>query len=254
MAGRAQLRFDAPMLLFLLVAIVGVGEFLIAMPYAIQAYPGGTRSDRTTTGYSWDGNWLSDLGSTKAWNGEDNQFGARIFNWSIMSLGSCMMVFFMGSLRASEESPGVLAWVTALFGVFSGFGLVLLGCTPFDQYEKLHLVALGIWIASMVVASCSFSTQVFLRGGPLSLVFPVATLVLIFGVIAYGLSSGTDNVMLMQKICVGISLCWLLMVLWRIALTAIYIIVDSKSRYQIANEQATHYMKKIKRGHLVKRK
>ncbi|MEM8733290.1 MAG: DUF998 domain-containing protein [Planctomycetota bacterium] len=254
MERTARLRFDGPMLLFLAIAVLGVGQFLIAIPYSIAAYPGGTRSDRTTTGYSWDQNWLSDLGCTEAWNGDDNQVAARYFNWSMIAFGSCMIVFFAGSLRASEESPGVAAWVTSISGGLSGVGLVLLGCTPFDRYEAMHLFALGVWIVAMMIASCSFSVQVFIRGGSTSLVFPIATLVLIVGVISYGLSSGTGNVMLMQKICVGISLCWLLMVLWRIALTAIYIIVDSKTRYQIANEQATDYMRKIRSGHLVKRK
>lgn len=251
MGRKSHLAVDFPLLIILLLALIGLGQFLVAVPIAMDAYPGGTRSNMHSSGYSWEGNWLSDLGRSTAWSGQANG-SAWIFNYSIVVLGLSLVVFFAGSTRANDEVPNVFAWVTAGSGCVSGLGLVLLGVTPFDIYHKLHLAALAVWIISMIVAACSFSMQVLFRGGLSAIVFPVASLVLIGGVVGYALSGATDNVMLMQKVCVGISLCWLLMVLWRIALTAIYIVADSRTRYQLANEQATRYLKRIENGHLMK--
>jgi hypothetical membrane protein len=245
--GQPSIKIDKLLVAGVLIAIVAITQFVVIVPRAMAAYPGGMISDRNSKGYSWSNNWLSDLGRTQALNGDVNAKSAQLFNTSIIALGLFLAVFFVASLRAFDELTWSGILMTA-FGVSSGLGLIVIGLTPFDIYEHAHIIGLLLWIISMVIVVLLFAIQSVSTGGPLGWLIVASGICVIAGVFAYAISSSTSHVMFMQKIVVGIAMIWLAAVTLRVAMAAVYVIEQTKSRMRIANEQATQYLRQFERG------
>lgn len=58
-------------------------QFLGCLGLAVQWYAGGSPLDPQVPGYSFSGNYLSDLGRNVAWSGASNQASAVLFNASL---------------------------------------------------------------------------------------------------------------------------------------------------------------------------
>ena len=213
----------------------------------MQRYPGGTILSSDTQGYSWAENWLSDLGRDRAWNGGDNQVSARLFNGSIVALGLGMVIFFFVSNRAFEEITA-FRLLGQTCGVLAGVGLVGIGFTPFDRYEPAHINSLLLWIIPMGIYAVIFAFDCWNSGGFGSWVLPSACAALVFGIGMYALSTATSEVVRMQKLVALLSIAWFLIITARVSMAAFYIISHSKSRSQIANEQAAQYLRQLERG------
>ena len=130
-------------LLVSLVACAGILQFLASLFLAVNLYAGGTGDQPELKGYSWTGNFLSDLGRTRAWSGSDNASSARMFNRSVLLLGSSLLPFFAVLPSVLERNRAAI-W---LAGTLSACGLVGIGLTPYDRHFVAHHIALGVWVA-----------------------------------------------------------------------------------------------------------
>lgn len=57
----------------------GVLSFFVLSTLSMPFYPGGTYRDRSSVGYRFIGNFLSDLGMPSSWSGAANPWGALLF-------------------------------------------------------------------------------------------------------------------------------------------------------------------------------
>ena len=244
---RASLEIDRWLICAVLVAIASIIQFAVVAPKAMQHYPGGTVLNSRTLGYSWNENWLSDLGRDRAWNGQENHASARMFNGSTIVLGIGMVIFFFVANRAFEEITA-LRMVGQCCGVLAGIGLVGIGVTPFDRHEPAHINALLLWVIPMGIYAVIFAIDCWNSGGFGSWVLPSACTALVFGIAMYALSTATSEVIRMQKLVALLSIAWFLIITARVSMAAFYIISHSKSRSQIANEQAVKYLRQLERG------
>ena len=247
---RLSWQVDGALMGAVLIAVIGIAQFACCVPSAMRAYPGGTLHREWTKGYSWNDNWLSDLGRTVAWNGADNHRSAHLFNRSIILMGGSLAVFFLASLRATEA--GSLAnSASSVSGFISSFGLVGIGFTPFDQHHGAHLFSLFVWIVPMLVVAIFFaieSSKSDPRFGKL-MVFSGLALAGLVG--AYAALSHTRWVVVLQKAVVIASIAWLLLLVMRVALTAIWIVTGSE-RIQQINSQAVDYTSQLEQGGAVR--
>lgn len=133
------------------IACLGVLQFLVFATLAMNAYPGGTRDDAHTDGYLFFENYLSDLGRTQAWSGDDNTASALRFNTSIIVLGATLVPFFVFLPTHAPDRRFTLA-AAACFGVISAIALIGLGRTPYDINSTGHHTALFVWVTSLSVA------------------------------------------------------------------------------------------------------
>lgn len=242
------LHVDSLLVAGVLSAVLGIAQFSVCLPVAMNHYPGGTYADPKTIGYSWSGNWLSDLGRVTAINGNDNSTSARIFNTSIVTLGVSLLVFFLASIRAFEEQDlGSIS--TMLAGLFASIGLIGIGLTPVDIHYGPHIASLLAWIVPMLCLGGLFTYQCFTGEGWFGWIIAVATSALFCGVIVYALSTTTTEVMAVQKILVLQSIAWFALLSVRVAVAALYVVQQTRTRMQIANEQAGDYMSAIQRRH-----
>lgn len=90
------------------IGIIGAIQFLIFTSSAMIFYPGGTIHDRSTEGYSFLTNYFSDLGRTRAWNGEDNSRSSSLFQSSLVIGGISLSLFFL-------VLPGIFSDMNARF-------------------------------------------------------------------------------------------------------------------------------------------
>jgi hypothetical membrane protein len=122
---------------------------------SMARYPGGTLLDRSSVGYSFSQNFLSDLGMTVAYDGQSNRMGALCFVLSlgilVVALGGCLV----GFLRIHTLEPRARRFARAAsavgFIVCAAFAAVAI--TPENRVMPLHVaVTLLAWRAFPVLA------------------------------------------------------------------------------------------------------
>lgn len=106
------------------------------------AYPGGTVRDESTRGYSFTHNFLSDLGSTVAFNNQRNVAGAVLF-----AVGVVIGVLVVGgsiavAVRLLRVTPTArwFARLAAVTGILVCAGFLGIALTPADRAWRLHVV------------------------------------------------------------------------------------------------------------------
>lgn len=243
------MELDWPLAGGAVLGLVCILQFLLLATYAISQYPGGTRHNRSTKGYSWSGNWLSDLGRTSAWNGRENQASSTAFNRSIVALGAGVCLFLLVSLRGYEQIR-FFNVATHVCGAVAALGLVGIGLTPFDLYHHEHLVALFVWLIPMTLFTILFTAHCLIGERIFGWLIALASAGLIGSVLLYGLSSTTSNAAAAQKVVALISLAWLVLLVARVAVTAVNIVVQASARLRRIDAQAERYMGRLEQGHL----
>jgi hypothetical protein len=162
---------------------------IVLASVAALLYPGGTVRNPSTSGYSLFGNSLSDLGSTIAWNGQSNYYGARFFTSGLGLLAiACAGTFFV--LVRAYSSPPIthrLAGAACVLGILACASLIGAANTPEDRNSLLHgrftLLACGAFlVATLLFALATALNDRFPRRVPigwLTLTFLLLTWLLV---------------------------------------------------------------------------
>lgn len=115
-------------------------------------YPGGTYLHRSTQGYSFFENFLSDLGMLVAWGGQPNQAGAAFFIGSELVLAVTLVLFFKAAVGVySPGPPRKLALAAAITGLGCCAAFIGAALLPADRFLASHIqAAILAFRASMV--------------------------------------------------------------------------------------------------------
>jgi hypothetical protein len=170
---------------------------VIATAIAIALFPGGTYLERFVRGYTFFGNFLSDLGMLVAWGGGANHAGAIVFISAELLLILALVLFFIALVRIySPGAPRRLAVAAAIIGLvccaaFKGAALL-----PADRFFAAHITAAIVAFRASMIAFVLFTTATikdrrFSRTAAVA--WTVLTLVMIayVGVIEWGPRPGT---------------------------------------------------------------
>ena len=129
---------DNPYLRSLLIQLL----FIPFLGLAILFFKGGTVSDRTTVGYSFYNNFISELGAFTAHNGEFNSPSMFFFIAAMFSVAIGCSLFFLEERKLFDPTKNTFVFVKigTLFGVLAGicFGLVAIPFDAFDLSIKIH--------------------------------------------------------------------------------------------------------------------
>jgi hypothetical protein len=119
-----------------------IAWFVIATTGAMVLFPGGTYLQRSTQGYSFFGNFLSDLGMLVAWGGQQNHPGAVLFITSELLLAVTLVLFFRALVRLySPGPPRVLAIAAGITGLICCLGFIAAAVLPADRFLGSHIQA-----------------------------------------------------------------------------------------------------------------
>jgi len=129
--------------------------FVVCAGAGMVAYPGGTRLDPGTVGYSFTQNAFSDLGRTVARNGEPNATSATLFVLGLTAAGLGLAVFFVAllPLASNHSRARGVAWFACLAGIVAGVAYVAVAWTPADRVPFEHVMAERWAFRSFLVAS-----------------------------------------------------------------------------------------------------
>lgn len=108
--------------ILLILSALSCVAFFVFSTWAMQHYPGGTLHNRASEGYDFWRNFFSDLGRTRAWNGQSNTVSNAWFKAAMWSACAGLSTFFVvlpslfpaGLSRRLAVAASVLGIVAAL--------------------------------------------------------------------------------------------------------------------------------------------
>ena len=188
---------------------------------SVLSYPGGTVRDESTRAYSFSHNFLSDLGSTVAFNGQRNVVGAVLFGLSVL----IMVLVFAGSIvvavRLLSATPGArpFARLAAVASVLVCAGFLGVALTPADRAWSLHIVFSRVAFYSFPVTTAllAIATARDARFRPRATVGWVTLTIVLAGLIAMarlGPTADTEHGLVTRVITQKIMAVSVLVVLW----------------------------------------
>ncbi len=123
-----------------LAVVIGCVQFVLLTVVAMWFYPGGTIIDPTISGYSFFGNFFSELGLTQTRAGQPNTVSAMLFVIALTLAGAGLGLFFVAfrAFFTQSLSGKVLSAIGSLFGVISGLCFVGVAFTPANVYGRAH--------------------------------------------------------------------------------------------------------------------
>ena len=172
-------------------AALGIVQYLIANAVAMMYFP---------EGYSFAGNFLSDLGRST------HDF-SDLYNFSLIFLGIGLFPVFL-TLMLVDPNDSFSMKLAAGFGGLSAAGLVGLGLTPIDKFFVLHHVALGVWLFPMFYMAIVFFYGAS-RSHYVGIGFLSASLLMVVIMLAVLLRTDSTGYQVMQKMIVACGLVWL---------------------------------------------
>jgi hypothetical protein len=124
---------------FRIIVVIGL-LFYVLITLSMLLYPGGTKADPHTQGYSFFTNFLSDLGQTESLSGQPNITSMVLFMIAMSLAGIATVLFSLAFTQLFTHSPLTirLSCVGALCGIFAGICLIGLGIVPEDLSSWLH--------------------------------------------------------------------------------------------------------------------
>ncbi|MFX1444962.1 MAG: hypothetical protein ACFFHV_16240 [Promethearchaeota archaeon] len=138
-----------------LLASIACIQTIILTIIAMFFYAGGTVRDPTYPGYSFWGNYFSDLGRTVAFSGRSNLISMVIFTIALCIMVPLSIPFFVAIPHFFREQRDEkrLSILGSIFGIVSALLMLGVAFTPWDLYEEAHnLFARTSFIASFIMA------------------------------------------------------------------------------------------------------
>jgi hypothetical protein len=184
-------------------------------------YPGGTLRDESTRGYSFTHNFLSDLGTTVAFNYQRNVTGAMLFVVSVFIGVLVLASSIVAMVRLLLAAPRArsFARLAAVAGVLACVGFLGAAIAPVDRAWRLHTLSgmVGFRSFSVVTALLAIATARDGRFRARAAVGWAALTIVLLGLIAASLlgpSTDTDRGLATQVIMQKIMVASILAVLW----------------------------------------
>jgi len=184
-------------------------------------YPGGTLRDESTRGYSFTHNFLSDLGTTVAFNYERNVAGATLFGLSVIVGVLVLGSLIVATVRLVSAAPRArsFARLAAAAGLLACVGFLGAAIAPVDRAWRLHTLAgmMGFRSFPIVAALLSIATARDTRFRARAAAGWAALTFVLIGLIVASLlgpNTGTERGLATQVIMQKIMVSSILVVLW----------------------------------------
>ncbi len=124
---------------FRMVVVLGL-LFYLLLTIAMLLYPGGTKADPHTQGYSFFTNFLSDLGHTVTPSGQSNIASMVLFIIAMILAAIAIGLFSLAFTQLFTLSPFTikLSHLGALCGLIAGICIIGVAVVPEDLSSWLH--------------------------------------------------------------------------------------------------------------------
>jgi hypothetical membrane protein len=124
-------------------------------------YTGGTLHEHHLTSYSFNYNFISDLGRNHTPAGVSNYPVNFLFRWSITITGISIFFFFTALPGIfKDEMAKSLAILATLAGIIAGFSYIGLAWVPYDESYRGHHMFVRTGFLSFLVMSLFFAVAI----------------------------------------------------------------------------------------------
>lgn len=150
-----------------LLAMIGCVQFVVLTAVAMWLYPGGTYDDPTTEGYSFFGNYFSDLGLTETLLGESNRISSLLFATALALAGICLVLFFMVMPHhfTNRREARLLSVAGSAFGVLSGISYIGVALAPANLSIDTHMTFIYAASVSSFLTAILYAGAILLTEG-----------------------------------------------------------------------------------------
>ena len=194
--------------------------FVLSTAVAMALYPGGTYLNKTTLGYSFFSNFLSDLGTVVAWGGEPNLPAAVIFVLAEVVLVGALIAFFAALLKRLSTGAGK-RWAQAgvAAGLLAAIGILIAALVPADRFLTLHVQGALLAFRGLVPAAACFAIATardrrFSRRAVAGWIVLTVLLAAYIGILQWGPRIRTDYGLTFQATAQKVIVFALLVIVW----------------------------------------
>lgn len=179
--------------------IFGCGVFVLLTLIAMVFYPGGTFSDPGTEGYSFFGNFFSELGMVRTHAGGYKTISLILFAAALILVGIGLILFFFAFAQRWRRTrlERMLGAAGSLLGVFSGLCFIGVALFPLDTSPEMHYQVV-IWAFRLFPAAILCFTIILFHEQGVSSAWAWAMVIFLLLLVAYiillesGPAIGTD--------------------------------------------------------------
>ena len=168
-------------------SVLGAIQFVLLTLIAMIVYPGGTRLDQTTPGYSFFSNFFSDLGRLEALSGDPNILSALLFIIALSGLGLSFLGYFLiiPDVFIDTEEERRYSNIASILGKCSVVAFIGIAFAPADIFPLIHdlLVFTGFTLVAIVSGIAFLLTR---NDERFSKSYTIIFLILFFVILCYG--------------------------------------------------------------------
>ena len=120
--------------------MIGCAQYILFTILGMFFYAGGTYLDPSVPGYSFFGNFISDIGRIVAYSGESNLVAFIFFNFAFFIVGVSLIpsfIVFPGFFK-SNRNLKVISIIGSIFGIFTAFCFLGITFAPADINPNGH--------------------------------------------------------------------------------------------------------------------
>lgn len=141
--------------------------FPVLTTLAMLFYPGGTRSNPDTPGYSFFENFFSELGLWQSYAGGPQTASFILFTAALSLAGAALVLYYClaPSLFWSTTTLKILSVAGSIFGIASGLSFIGVALTPADVYLAPHALFVQLAFVTYFVAVSFYAPAIFIHPG-----------------------------------------------------------------------------------------
>ncbi|MFX1447957.1 MAG: hypothetical protein ACFFCG_07450 [Promethearchaeota archaeon] len=145
-----------------LLIIFGPAQYIVLTAVAMVFYAGGTIIDPLSQGYYFWGNFFSDLGRIIALSGAPNLISFIIFTITALILSFSFIPFaiVISSYFKSDKKQYFVARIGSLICLISSVFLIATILTPWDVFDRTHLMFANLFNITGVLGIVFFTIAV----------------------------------------------------------------------------------------------
>ncbi len=174
-------------------ALLGCLQFVLLTAVAMWVYPGGSAANPRSLGYSFFGNFFSDLGLTVTRTGHSNWPSLILFVTALTIAGLGLIVFFVAAPQFFWRTcpRRVTSLLGSFFGILSGLSFVGIAWSP-ANVERLWHIRFVMWaFEGFLVAAAFYVLAMFLNPAyPRRLMAVYLAFTVLLGAYVYLLTAG----------------------------------------------------------------
>ncbi len=146
--------------------IVSTIVFLGALHLSMDLYSGGTLHERQLESYSFNYNFISDLGRARTPDGDSNFPANFVFRSAMTFTGVCIFFFFLALPGVfKNESAKATALIASVLGFAAGLSYIGLAWIPYDVSYRGHYAFVRTGFISFLLMSLFYAMAIFLEKG-----------------------------------------------------------------------------------------